>query len=91
MITGESRISNHGKAQAVDGSIVQCGCPFGSNVVIAATPYRNAEPFNLTTSDHPSGDEQGTGQPDNTPFRQYDSPVYSEDSRIRIDAQRLID
>lgn len=91
VITGENRISNHGKAQAVHGSIVQCGCPFGSNVVIAATPYQNAEPFNISVSDRPPGVGQGTGQPDNTPFREYASSVYSEDSRIRFDAQRLID
>lgn len=91
VITGESRISNHGKAQAIHGSIVQCGCPFGSNVVIAATPYQNAEPFNVSVSDRPPGDGLGISQPDNTPFREYASSVYSEDSRIRFNAQHLID
>ncbi|HFS8238400.1 PAAR domain-containing protein [Proteus mirabilis] len=41
VITGESRINNHGKAQAINGSIVQCGCPLGSNIVIAEDPYVN--------------------------------------------------
>ncbi|GEM_PF-2132051 len=36
--TGDSRMMNNGKAQAVDGSIVQCGCPYGSNTVIASEP-----------------------------------------------------
>ncbi|OEJ07585.1 hypothetical protein BHE89_04250 [Shigella sp. FC1967] len=37
IITGEDRINNHGKIQAVHHSIVQCGCSLGSNFVIAAT------------------------------------------------------
>ncbi|XOY29013.1 PAAR domain-containing protein [Proteus cibi] len=37
IITGENRINNHGKTPAVHNSIVQCGCPLGSNFVIAAT------------------------------------------------------
>lgn len=37
IITGEDRINNHGKIQAVHNSIVQCGCPLGSNFVIAVT------------------------------------------------------
>ncbi|HID5222381.1 TPA: PAAR domain-containing protein [Proteus mirabilis] len=41
IITGENRINNHGKAQAIEGSIVRCGCPVGSNVVIAITPNIN--------------------------------------------------
>lgn len=48
IVTGENRINNHGKAQAVNGSIVQCGCPLGSNVVIATTPYVNAISSNAT-------------------------------------------
>lgn len=38
VVTGENKINNYGKAQAIDGSIVQCGCPYGTNFVIAATP-----------------------------------------------------
>ncbi|WP_244179704.1 PAAR domain-containing protein [Proteus genomosp. 4] len=41
VITGENRINNHGKIQAVEGSIVQCGCPLGSNIVIAGDPRSN--------------------------------------------------
>ncbi|MEQ5169342.1 PAAR domain-containing protein [Proteus terrae] len=37
IITGEDRINNHGKIQAVHNSIVQCGCPLSSNFVIAVT------------------------------------------------------
>lgn len=35
VVTGETLFDNHGKAQAVHGSIVQCGCPFGANIVLA--------------------------------------------------------
>lgn len=40
VITGENRVVNHGKAQAVHGSLVQCGCPIGVNFVIASDPVR---------------------------------------------------
>lgn len=38
VITGENRVMNHGKAQAVHGSIVRCGCPHGTHFVIADDP-----------------------------------------------------
>lgn len=43
IITGEDRINNHGKIQAVYNSIVQCGCPLGSNFVIAATSKKSSD------------------------------------------------
>lgn len=46
--TGENRINNHGKVQAVEGSVVECGCPFGSNVVIASTTHTSARFANVT-------------------------------------------
>lgn len=59
IVTGESRVINHGKSQAVNGSIVQCGCPFGSNVVIAGTPFAHYKsPVN---SPEFSGAESHTG------------------------------
>ncbi|HHZ8503648.1 TPA: PAAR domain-containing protein [Morganella morganii] len=42
--TGDSRMMNNRKPQAVDGSIVQCGCPYGSNTIIA-----KASPVNATS------------------------------------------
>ncbi|WP_413483860.1 PAAR domain-containing protein [Morganella psychrotolerans] len=50
IVTGDRRMMNDGKAQAVDGSIVQCGCPYGANTVIAATPQTNAEGFGSAVS-----------------------------------------
>ncbi len=40
--TGDSRMMNNRKPQAVDGSIVQCGCPYGSNTIIAKASPANA-------------------------------------------------
>ncbi|OBU05739.1 hypothetical protein AYY16_11030 [Morganella psychrotolerans] len=37
IVTGENRVSNHGKSPAIHGSVVQCGCPFGDNKIIALT------------------------------------------------------
>lgn len=59
IVTGESRVINHGKSQAVNGSIVQCGCPFGSNVVIAGTPF--AQYKSPVNSPEFSGAESHTG------------------------------
>lgn len=41
VVTGESGFNNHGKLQAVHDSIVQCGCPSGSNRVIAYSAPAN--------------------------------------------------
>ena len=35
IVSGEPRDTNHGKIAAVDGSVVRCGCPSGSNRIIA--------------------------------------------------------
>ena len=35
IVSGEPRDTNNGKIAAVDGSIVHCGCPSGSNLIIA--------------------------------------------------------
>ena len=35
IISGEPRDTNNGKIAAVDGSVVRCGCPSGSNRIIA--------------------------------------------------------
>lgn len=43
IVTGENRINNHGKVQAVHHSIVRCGCPFGSNLVIAVSPKTSSD------------------------------------------------
>ncbi|HDY9367728.1 TPA: PAAR domain-containing protein, partial [Klebsiella pneumoniae] len=35
IVSGEPRDTNNGKIAAVDGSIVRCACPSGSNWIIA--------------------------------------------------------
>lgn len=88
--TGDRRMMNNGKPQAVDGSIVQCGCPYGSNTVIAAS-YKNAGTFNFSASENSSGDRQYDARQYDRSFREYAAPVSDEqDSRIRLDARRLI-
>ena len=63
VVTGENQVDNHGKAQAVHGSIVQCGCPFRSNTVIAVTPLVShpSTAFNATAS--PVSKNDLTAQP----------------------------
>lgn len=41
---------NNGKPQAVDGSIVQCSCPYGTNTVIAATSSAESQGFGSVVS-----------------------------------------
>ncbi|HHX8748715.1 PAAR domain-containing protein [Morganella morganii] len=48
--TGDSRMMNNRKPQAVDGSIVQCGCPYGTNTVIAATSPAESQGFGSVVS-----------------------------------------
>ncbi len=48
--TGDSRMMNNGKPQAVDGSIVQCSCPYGTNTVIAATSSAESQGFGSVVS-----------------------------------------
>ncbi|EOD6330343.1 hypothetical protein ACRBF7_004130 [Providencia stuartii] len=43
---------NHGKPQAVDGSIVQCGCSYGSNVVIAGEKPAMSRVFSPVSSEN---------------------------------------
>ncbi|WOO51308.1 MULTISPECIES: DUF4225 domain-containing protein [Enterobacterales] len=86
--TGENRINNHGKVQAVEGSIVQCGCPLGSNVVITDIPYSSPKVF----SSQVNNDILSTSQTINGSSEQYIPVMVNEDdNRIRIDAQHLID
>lgn len=92
--TGDSRMMNNRKPQAVDGSIVQCGCPYGSNTIIAAS-YKNAGTFKFSPfspQETSSGYSQYNDPQYNRSFREYAAPVSDEqDNRIRLDAQRLID
>lgn len=48
--TGDSRMMNNRKPQAVDGSIVQCGCPYGTNTVIAVTSPAESQGFGSVVS-----------------------------------------
>ncbi|MDH0356392.1 PAAR domain-containing protein [Morganella sp. GD04133] len=48
--TGDSRMMNNRKPQAVDGSIVQCGCPYGTNTVIAVTSPAEFQGFGSVIS-----------------------------------------
>lgn len=48
--TGDSRMMNNRKPQAVDGSIVQCGCPYGTNTIIAATSPAESQGFGSVVS-----------------------------------------
>lgn len=91
IVTGDSRMMNYGKIQAVDGSVVQCGCPYGTNTVIAGTPYKNAGTFNALASDTSSGYSQYDDQPYDQHFSEYATPVSGgQDSRIRLDARHLM-
>lgn len=40
VITGENRVVNYRKAQAVHGLLVQCGCSIDGNFIIAFDPVR---------------------------------------------------
>lgn len=90
VVTGQTAFMNHGKPQAVDGSIVQCGCSYGSNVVIAGEKPAMSRVFSPVSSENQYQRQQAV-QPNNG----YASspPAYAEqkDNRIRIDAQHLID
>ncbi len=52
VVTGQTAFMNHGKPQAVDGSIVQCGCSYGSNVVIAGEKPAMSRVFSPVSSEN---------------------------------------
>ena len=92
VMTGENSFMNLGQLQAVDGSIVQCGCPYGANKVIAGDPPVMSRAFSPVSSENQYQSQQRA-----EPSHNYasSSPAYAEqkekDNRIRIDAQHLID
>ncbi|GAA0342600.1 PAAR domain-containing protein [Morganella psychrotolerans] len=49
VVSGQQGFLNHGKLQAVHDSIVECGCPDGTNKVIAYSDPENAQSSSLTT------------------------------------------
>lgn len=49
VVSGQQAFLNHGKLQAVHDSIVECGCPDGTNKVIAYSDPENAQSSRLTT------------------------------------------
>ena len=48
VVSGLQAFLNHGKLQAVHDSIVECGCPDGTNKVIAYSAPENAQSSSLT-------------------------------------------
>ncbi|MEY1161487.1 MULTISPECIES: DUF4225 domain-containing protein [Providencia] len=92
VVTGQTAFMNHGKPQAVDGSIVQCGCSYGSNVVIAGEKPAMSRAFSPVSSEN-QYQRQQTAQSSNSYVSS--QPAYAEqkekDNRIHIDAQHLID
>ncbi len=72
VVTGESGFNNHGKLQAVHDSIVQCGCPSGSNRVIAYSAPASAQSKAFTAANnaisHVNEITQTTTHQEATPF-----------------------
>lgn len=50
IISGQQGYLNHGKLQAVHNSLVQCGCPSGSNRVIAISTPANVQNSTFTAA-----------------------------------------
>lgn len=98
IIEGCQTFIMHGKPVAYNGCLVACGCPMGTNRIIAMdsfifvddsnTPYRIPAPRYATPSSSPASQ---TNHRSNSPLASHlTNSNDSEQNKIRIDAKELI-